>query len=330
VRRFAGPAARVEVGQPPERGVVNDGSSQILMSGRPLDGLPLSAQLAFLPIRRASLFAALLLALSSPVAAAQLTLTWVASDGAAQYVVEREQSLGSFTEIARTAAGVVSYVDSNVTAGSTYCYRVRAAGAIGYSDYSNIACGVATGTGGTIIDDFARPDSATLGNGWTTVSGTLMIEMGQARNAKVRTMHAAVQAGLVGATQYASASFASVDNGLEPRFGLLVWYKDPGNYYMCWRQIGGASFLRISKVVDGVRTTLKTVAVSNPIRDQFFTLGCHVQGSTLALTFNGAIKLETSDPTLSAGSVGLFISHSTTGTSLAHSHRADDFIARVE
>jgi hypothetical protein len=82
------------------------------VNGWPLDGA-----------RRALLCAlalALLVGPASTSAAAQLTLTWV--DG---------------------SAGVVSYIDTTVAAGTTYCYRVRAFNAAGTSDYSNEACGSA-------------------------------------------------------------------------------------------------------------------------------------------------------------------------------------------
>src|SRR5262245_23684712 len=133
---------------------------------------------------------ALLLFLNDPVAAAQLTLSWADAAGATQYLVEREDiSLGLFVEIARVGADATSYADTAVLLGVTYCYRLRAAGPSGYSDYSNVACGAAAASGGSFLDDFSRPDASELGNGWTTVAGTLMIRSGQARNAAVRTMH---------------------------------------------------------------------------------------------------------------------------------------------
>ena len=124
-----------------------------------------------------------------------------------------------------------------------------------------MACAAAAGGGGSFFDDFSRPDATALGNGWTTVAGTLRIQSGHARNAQVRMMHTAVQAGLSGAAQTVSASLISVNNNLGPRFALFVRYKDPRNYYMCYRQTGGTSILRISKVVGGVETVLRSYAI---------------------------------------------------------------------
>jgi hypothetical protein len=273
---------------------------------------------------------ALLLVLHAPVAAAQLTLTWASAVGAAQYLVEREDiSLGLFAEIARLGADATSYADTAVLAGNTYCYRLRAAAAAGYSDYSNVACGAAAAGVGSFFDDFSRPDARVLGNGWTTVAGTLMIQSGQARSAQVRMMHTAVQAGLSGAAQTISASFISVDNNLGPRFALLVRYKDPRNYYMCYRQTGGSSVLRISRVVGGVETVLSSYPLSNPVRGLLFTLGCQVQGATLTLTL-GNVKFAVSDATFSSGSVGMSVGYPVAGTSRASSHIADNFKATVQ
>ena len=272
----------------------------------------------------------LLLVLHNPVTAAQLTLTWVEAVGATQYLVERENiSLGLFAEIARIGADATSYADTAVLPGITYCYRLRAAGAAGYSDYSNVACGAAAAGVGSFFDDFSRPDASVLGNGWTTVAGTLMLQSGRARSAQVRMMHAAVQAGLSGGAQAVSASFISVDNNLGPRFALLVRYKDPRNYYMCYRQTGGSSVLGISRVVGGVERVLRSYALSNPAQGILFTLGCQAEGTTLTLTL-GAVKLAVSDATLSSGTVGMSVGYPVAGTGSASSHIADNFKATVQ
>lgn len=48
-------------------------------------------------------------------------------------------SAGGFTEIGTTLTNVTTFDDSSVLEGITYCYRVRASNANGFSDYSNIA-----------------------------------------------------------------------------------------------------------------------------------------------------------------------------------------------
>ena len=82
-----------------------------------------------------------------PVHAAQLTLTWIDhADGQAQFVIERATSpTGAFGYLAANPTGDVSYVDTTVVAGKTYCYRVAAVNDAGQSDYSNVACGKTRG-----------------------------------------------------------------------------------------------------------------------------------------------------------------------------------------
>lgn len=185
------------------------------------------------------------------------------------------------------------------------------------------------GATGTFSDNFNRPDSGTLGNGWTGVSGSLAIQGNQVTNPPVRALHAAVQPGLVGATQAVAASFASGGNNSAPEFGLLARYKDASNYYTCYRHTGGTSALRLAKVVGGVETILGSVRVANPRTRVPFSLGCQVEGTTLTLTLNGASKLTVSDSTFAAGSVGISLGYRAGSGGSTASHWADDFVARV-
>ena len=76
--------------------------------------------------------------------AAQLTLTW--TDNASNETgprIERRlapPAAGTYDEIATVGANVTSYLDTTVTAGQSYCYRVRAYNTAGDSGYSNAAC----------------------------------------------------------------------------------------------------------------------------------------------------------------------------------------------
>jgi Bacterial Ig domain/Divergent InlB B-repeat domain len=86
---------------------------------------------------------------SGAASAAQLTLDWVDnSGGSAGFQIERRAgTTGAFGQIATTGAGVTSYVDSTVPAGTTFCYRVRASNGGGTSGYSNVACAAAAASG---------------------------------------------------------------------------------------------------------------------------------------------------------------------------------------
>src|SRR5229473_5351048 len=100
---------------------------------------------------------------------AQLTLTWIidTSTWADGVSIERGTGIGgAFAEVARVGAGVTSYVDSNLTAGTVYCYQVRAFNVVGYSAYSNQACGTAVQTFALVVV------RAGTGNGTVTSAPT--------------------------------------------------------------------------------------------------------------------------------------------------------------
>lgn len=181
-----------------------------------------------------------------------------------------------------------------------------------------------TGTPGTFTDRFDRPDSPALSNGWVAAAGSLLIQAGEARNQSNATLNLAVQPGLVGSTQTVATSFASTNNNINPRFGVVMRYQDPQNYYVCYRQVGGSSLVGIAKVRNGVQSVLKSVGVANPALNAFSTLSCQAGGSTLTLRLDGVTKVSTTDATFSTGSVGFAISSQKTG-----SHRADNFSATV-
>jgi C1A family cysteine protease/chitodextrinase len=79
------------------------------------------------------------------ISSSEIDLSWGAStdsggSGLAGYSIERRQSGGSFSEIAKVGANTTSYKDTGLSANTTYEYRVRAYDNAGnYSDYSNIA-----------------------------------------------------------------------------------------------------------------------------------------------------------------------------------------------
>ena len=189
---------------------------------------------------------------------------------------------------------------------------------------------VSNGTGGgTFTDAFNRADSSTLGNGWIQVVGSLKVQAGQARNAAIRVMHTAVRPGLAGTTQSIAMNFASVDNNLGPRFGLLVRYQDAKNYHTCYRQTGGSSVLRISRVVNGVEAILRTVSLPNPPKGVAFPMTCSVNGPTITGTV-GTVTASANTAIVGTGTVGFTMGYPSTGTGMATSHVADNFSATVQ
>jgi hypothetical protein len=73
--------------------------------------------------------------------AASLRLTWSDNSGNENgFKIERMSPNGSFVEVARVGADVTSYTDSELAAGASYCYAVRAFNDSGSSEPTNAAC----------------------------------------------------------------------------------------------------------------------------------------------------------------------------------------------
>ena len=127
------------------------------------------------------------------------------------------------------------------------------------------------------------------------------------------------------AAQTVAASFATLNTNSLPRFGVVLRYQDPQNYYLVSRLGGGSSVVQISKVVNGTETVLATKSLPNPALNTFFRLEGRANGATLTLTLDGVQKLSVVDSAFSAGNVGIGLGSmsNTTGQTI----RANDFAA---
>jgi hypothetical protein len=201
------------------------------------------------------------------------------------------------------------------------------AGGMGGSAPATYVVSPAASGSGTFSDNFNRPDAPQLGNGWVVKSGAFRIAGAEARNQAGRTLHVAVQPGVAGATHSAAATFTSGGNTSGARLGLVLRHRSGGNYVACYRQVGPNSSLRLAKVVNGVETVLKSVAVQNPAGP--FTLACQASGSTLTLKLNGVTRASASNAPLAAGAVGLVLG-SPNGPGGGVAHKADAFSATVQ
>ena len=130
------------------------------------------------------------------------------------------------------------------------------------------------------------------------------------------------------AAQTVAASFARVDGNSLARFGVLLRYQDPQNYYLVSRRTGGTSVAQISKVVGGSEIVLASTSVPNPGLNTFFRLerwgewgDAHAQGRR-------GSKLSVVDSTFSSGNVGIGLG--SMSTSIGQAHRADNFAATGE
>ena len=77
---------------------------------------------------------------ANTISSSQINLTWQDnSNDETGFKIERRVASGSYSQIATVGAGVTSYSNSELTASTTYYYRVRAYSAAGDSLYSNQA-----------------------------------------------------------------------------------------------------------------------------------------------------------------------------------------------
>ena len=161
------------------------------------------------------------------------------------------------------------------------------------------------GGGGTFSDAFDRPDSASLGNDWLEVNEGLSISATELRSAPTKNLfQMAIVPTVSSAAQTVAASFARWTATAWPRFGVVLRYQDPQNYYLVSRRSGGTSVVQISKVVNGRETVLATTSVPNPVSNTFFRLEGQANGATLTLKLDGVQKLSVVDSTFSVGERG--------------------------
>jgi hypothetical protein len=77
---------------------------------------------------------------ATSVRSRKVNLTWVDnSSNETGFKIERSINQSTWTQVATTAANIKTYLNSSLTAGTTYYYRVRAYNGSGDSAYSNTA-----------------------------------------------------------------------------------------------------------------------------------------------------------------------------------------------
>jgi hypothetical protein len=131
----------------------------------------------------------------TPVWAAQLSLSWKDNAGNENgFVVERRTNpSGSYAAIATLGVNAVGYIDTTVTVGQGYCYRVRAFNEAGSSGYTNQACGTVSASPPppspnparfSVTNTTASPDTVARGQGFT-VTTTVTNTGGQSVSAAI-------------------------------------------------------------------------------------------------------------------------------------------------
>jgi fibronectin type 3 domain-containing protein len=113
---------------------------------------------------------------AQPYYSTQIRLTWTPGSGPApyQYRIERDMGGGKFQEVGQARGSATAFVDGNLTPGTPYTYRVRAAVFGAFSDYSNTADGTTASAAATPTAlDAAAVSANQVKLTWTPGSGTV-------------------------------------------------------------------------------------------------------------------------------------------------------------
>ena len=207
-------------------------------------------------------------------------------------------------------------------------------GRLSDSDTVTITVAASGGGGGSFQDTFTRADSDILGGPspsgpqWAEpVVRPSTRESGDSRQ-QARTRPAATISDTCRPSpariSRRRANFISGDNNASPRLGVLLRYQDPRNHYRLYRISGGSNQLRISKIVNGAETILKSVQVPMATVNTPFHLVGSVVGTTLTLTLTGVAPISVVDSTFATGSIGVLVNTGPTAT-----HSADTFCAGI-
>lgn len=104
----------------------------------------------------------------------------------------------------------------------------------------------------------------------------------------------------------ARVRFRYVSGKVDRAAGLVLRYRDPGNYLVA-RANQAEADLRIFRVVNGLRTTLPGAVVAAPTNDaEWHTLEFRCEGARLTATLDGKASASSYDTYFRRGSVGLW------------------------
>jgi hypothetical protein len=207
-----------------------------------------------------------------------LRLKWTdASHNETGFKIERMAANGNYVHIATVPANVQNYTDTGLTAGRTYCYRVRAFNSTGASFPSNAGCTTAPSTSTSSASSTVHAQNSTpnpnaistsrLTSKWNDYRVTMRIQ--------------------------------SPDTD---RLGVIFRYQDNDNYYRFSWAVGSR---RLEKRVAGAFKLLAQDTVGYKAR-QTYALQIIAQGSALKVLIDGKTIFSVTDSSFSDGTIGLY------------------------
>ena len=239
---------------------------------------------------------------------------WLQEDSVPVFQLSPSQSItGKFTLIsaADASAGLYKIAENVDYSGGTL-----------YSGKVNLEFN-SKGPTPTYVDDFERKDSYILGGLWSRVAGSFSIASGYL-NTNGYYNNTAIINGFNGQVLSVSADFTSIKNTNNPRFGVILRYQDPLNYYLMYRQ-AGAGRVVIEKIVNGQEIVLASANLANPSANKAFNVKGKADGNNLSIYVDGSYKLSAFDSTFSSGIVGINVVNP-----IGLLHKIDNFNAARE
>ena len=240
--------------------------------------------------------------LSGELLASSVALSW--SDNSANesgFKIERMPSGGKYSQITTVGTNVRSYTDSNVVAGSSYCYRVSAYNSAGTSAPSNSVCAqVPTSTSGSTTTATTSTTSTTSTSTTSTTSAT--------------SSTSSSTGGTPSTVSYIGSKWKNykLSVSLRPQnsgdVGIMFRYLDMDNYYrLVWD--ADSRVFRLEERVNGVLKVLASRSDSL-VGGSLYPIEIYANGSTLTAYLSGKSLFSVTDTTLTEGRVALYTASS--------------------
>jgi Domain of Unknown Function (DUF1080) len=210
-----------------------------------------------------------------------LRLKWTdTSNNETGFQIERMATNGDYVRIATVPANVQSYTDTGLSAGRTYCYRVRAVNASGASLPSNAGCTTAPSkSGSTAATDSSIPVAQNATENLNAVSNSRSSSKWSDYRVTMR-----------------------IQSPAKDRLGFIFRYQDNDNYYrFSWAD----KSRRLEKRVAGAYKLLAQDSAAYKT-GQTYALQIVAQGSALKVLIDGNSIFSVTDSSFSDGTIGLY------------------------
>lgn len=161
-------------------------------------------------------------------------LDWTDNSSETGFSIERGTNGTTYAEIAQVAAGVVTYTDTSVNAGTTYYYRVRAFNGNQYSTYAT-AGPITTATFTTMTNKVGDPYNAFTSSGINITSAIYL-----------NNVYAAAESNTIGMAEGQTVTYTvtlTLNSGQAPVWGI---YSDPFGWDQSDRLTAGANVFNVT------------------------------------------------------------------------------------